>query len=97
VEQIHLEERRQKKVLMKYSKLTGCVGSQIPQLDEAVLKRSREDKEKDNVRLSVKILNMEFAESQRKELIDKWDLSLNASCSNIEVAFLGATHGKYSL
>jgi hypothetical protein len=48
------------------------------------------------VRLSLKILNMEFAESQRKELIDKWDLSLNASCSNIEVAFLGATHGKYS-
>lgn len=91
VEPIHLKQRRQKKVLMKFNSIIDCGGKQSP-LEGQILKEIGEEKQKGNLVVNLE-MNMQHA--RYKKETDYWDLRQNISCSHINVTFVGAMEWKY--
>lgn len=94
---INLEKKKQKRVSIGFntSSTTGCVdrGQPYGHLEKHVLREIREEKRKGSVtRLSLK-MNMQSLAYVKG--IDRWDLSLNPSCSGINVSFVDARNGKF--
>lgn len=89
VEPIRLRKRKQKTILIEFN-TTACWANQPYEMEigAKVLKEIWDDKEKGRVRVSLKMY-MEHGEYHKG--IDRWDLDLKPSCSDVEVDFLDAT------
>lgn len=90
-EPIHLKEKRQKEVMIKF-KPGGCLGK-LPPLEEKVFQQVWENREKNSIMHLDLQINLRFQEFQKG--IAKWNLSINATCYDINVSFVSETEGKY--
>lgn len=95
IEPIQLKQRRQKRVLVEF-KRTDCWGMQKQpydlELGKKVLKELWEEKTKGAMHVS---LDMHMDHGEYHKGIDRWDLSLNPSCSNIRLDFMDTKVGRF--
>lgn len=95
---INLEKKNQKRVSIGFntSSTTACrdPGKPYGHLEKHVLREIREEKRKAGS-LSHLSLKMNMQHLSYYKGIDRWDLSLNPSCSDIKVSFVDARNGKF--
>lgn len=95
IEPIQLKQRRQKRVLVEFNG-TDCWGKQKQPFDlglgKKILKELWEEKAKGAMHVS---LDMHMDHGEYHKGVDRWDLSLNPSCSNIRLDFMDTTVGRF--